>query len=180
MDIVRTRALQKIANGRVVEGTKELAEYALILGATNATAQTVKRQIQDWIEGGDRLDRWLDENPTAVSMLSNNIMKLWGVGEREKNYLTQGHIKKLWQDQLTPVPLSKLDDAMRVFAGNKEFYDFAMNTIPKPIANPAFFIAYAFTSFFASRTSNDLKNSNKRVRQRNNRKRNRPTRQRAR
>ena len=180
MDIVRTRALQKIANGRVVEGTAELAKYSLILGGTNATAQTIKRQVQDWIEGGDRMDRWLDENPTAVSMIGFNILKLWGVGERERNYLTSTAIKRLWQDQLTPVPVSKLDDAFRVAQGNKEFYDFAMNTIPKPIANPSFFTAYAFTNFFASRTANDLKNSNKRTRQRNNRKRNRPKRERAR
>ena len=180
MDIVRTRGLQKIANGRVVEGTQELLKYSLILGGTNATAQTIKRQIQDWIEGGDRMDRWLDENPTAVAMISNNVLKLWGVGEREKNYLTSTAVKKLWQDQLTPVPVSKLNDAFRVFQGNKEFYDFAMNTIPKPIANPSFFTAYAFNYFFNARTSNDLKNSNKRTRQRNNRTRNRPTRQRAR
>ena len=180
MDIVRTRALQKIANGRVVEGTAELAKYSLILGGTNATAQTIKRQIQDWIEGGDRMDRWLNENPTEVAMISNNILKLWGIGEREKNYLTSTAVKKLWQDQLTPVAVSKASDAFRVFQGNKEFYDFAMNTIPKPIANPSFFIAYAFANFFASRTPNDLKNSNKRTRQKNNRTRKRPTRQRAR
>jgi hypothetical protein len=180
MDIVRTRGLQKIANGRVVEGTKELAQYGLILGATNATAQTAKRQIQDWIEGGDRMDRWLNENPTEIAMISNNVLKLWGIGEREKNYLTSTQVKKLWQDQLTPVAVSKLSDAFRVFQGNKEFYDFAMNTIPKPIANPSFFTAYAVANFFNATTSNDLKNSNKRTRQRNNRKRSRPTRQRAR
>ena len=108
-------------------------------------------------------------------------MKLWGVGEKEKNYFFDNHLTQIWQDQLTPVIIDKtLGEASQAVLGDKSFYDFLMRNIPKPIANPSFFTAYAFTNFFASRTSNDLKNSNKRVRQRNNRKRNRPTRQRAR
>ena len=183
MDMVRTRALQKIANGRVVEGTAELAKYGLILGGTNATAQTAKRQVQDWIEGGDRLDRWLKENPTPVLMIFNNIMKLWGVGEREQNYFKDGRIKKLYNDQVTPVILSKGDELAQVMFGNKEFYDFVLRNIPKPIANPSFFISYAVANFFNARTSDDLTGSNKRAREinRNRPERpDRPTRQRAR
>jgi len=174
MDMVRTRALQKIANGRVVEGTVELARYGLILGGTNAGAQTAKRQIQDWIEGGDRLDRWLNENPTPSLMIFNNVMKLWGVGEREQNYFKDGRIKKLYADQVTPVILSKGSELAQVMFGNKEFYDFVLRTIPKPIANPSFFTSYAVANFFSAQTSDDLIDSNKRARERN---RNRPKRQ---
>ena len=42
MDIVRTRALHKIAHGKVVEGTAELAMYGLILGGTTATMHGAK------------------------------------------------------------------------------------------------------------------------------------------
>ena len=110
------------------------------------------------------MDRWLKENPTPVLMIFNNIMKLWGVGEREQNYFKDGRIKKLYNDQVTPVILSKGDELAQVMFGNKEFYDFVLRNIPKPIANPSFFISYAVANFFNARTSDDLIDSNKRAR----------------
>ena len=161
MDIVRTRALQNIANGRVVEGTAELAKYSLILGGTNATAQTAKRQVQDWIEGGDRLERWLEENPTPALMIASNILKLWGVGERERQLIESGEFKKIMQELTTPVIYSKTNDLTKSIFGNKNFYDTVMNTIPKPIANPAFFTAYAIANFFSANTHDELENPSK-------------------
>jgi len=156
MDIVRTRALHKIAHGKVVEGTVELATYGLILGGTNATAQTAKRQVQDWIEGGDRLERWLEENPTPALMIASNVLKLWGVGERERQLIESGEFKKIMQELTTPVIYSKTNDLTKSIFGNKNFYDTVMNTIPKPIANPAFFTAYALANFLSANTYDEL------------------------
>ena len=175
----QTTTQQKKNLGGRPKGSKNsltILQEAAINGVMTKVLKNFDRIVKTTIkraEDGDRLDRWLKENPTPALMIFNNIMKLWGVGEREQNYFKDGRIKKLVNDQLSPVILSKGDELAQVMFGNKEFYDFVLRNIPKPIANPSFFISYAVANFFNARTSDDLTGSNKRAREIN---RNRPDR----
>ena len=162
MDIVRTRALHKIAHGKVVEGTAELAKYCLILGGTNATMQGAKRKVQDWIEGGNRFERFLEQNPSVPLMLAGNILKLWGIGEREWSLLKDVQFRRTYQELATPVIVSKGDDLVSgAIQANKSFYDTVMVTTPKPIAYWPFFVAYGFANFLSANTYDELENPSK-------------------
>lgn len=93
MDLVRNTAIKNIRQGKVVEGTTDLARYGILVGGANTASTALKETVKGWISGEDRLEEMLDKEDGDLGMLvAANLFKTFGYSSYLGNQLKQGQV----------------------------------------------------------------------------------------
>ena len=116
VDLVRETSVKKIKQGNVVEGMADLARYGVLVSSANTGSDVLKKSVDGWISGEDTLENYLDQYPNLAVLAASNLFKVFGVSNYTAKQLSNGQLKDVLIDQVTPPSVAIGADALEATA----------------------------------------------------------------
>lgn len=116
VDLVRETSVKKIKQGNVVEGMADLARYGVLVSSANTGSDVLKKSVDGWISGEDTLENYLDQYPNLAVLAASNLFKVFGVSNYTAKQLSNGQLKDVAVDQVTPPSVAIGADALEATA----------------------------------------------------------------
>ena len=116
VDLVRETSVKKIKQGNVVEGMADLARYGVLVSSANTGSDVLKKSVDGWISGEDTLENYLDQYPNLAVLAASNLFKVFGVSNYTAKQLSNGQLKDVAIDQVTPPSVAIGADALEATA----------------------------------------------------------------